>query len=79
MVGTYVLIALAFTCGLVFILSTEHYTNAKKVMLNTTVYDNTNVTAYGVEFKVYFELLIWTILDPGKKDEIGKVCQFSNS
>ena len=70
MVGTYVLVAFAFTSGLVFIISTEHYTKSKRVLLNSTVYDNTNVTAYTTKFQETFILLIWTILDPGEKDEI---------
>ena len=69
MIGAFTLVALAFTSGLVFILTTE-VSPPKKVPLNSTVYDN-EISAYSIAFGETFILLIWTIFDPGQKDEIS--------
>ena len=42
-------------------------------MLNSTTSDNTNLTAYAISFGETLYLLIWTVLDPGQKEEISDV------
>jgi hypothetical protein len=66
--GSYLLIALSFSTGLVFILTTEHYRNNYAALNSAGA--KTNYTAYAESFSKMFYLLFWTTLDPGPKDEI---------
>ncbi len=65
--STYVLVCLAFSAGLIFILSTESYTN-NVARLNSTGAE-INYTAYVHNFGDVMYLLFWTVLDPGPNEE----------
>ena len=69
MAGTYIIICVAFSSGLVFALSNHHEYVNKYIRLDS-VGSNTNVTAYAQSFGDTMYILFWTILDPGPKEEI---------
>ena len=69
MAGSYLIICVGFSAGLVFALSNHHDYVNNYIRLNSTG-PNPNVTAYVQNFSDTMKILFWTILDPGPKEEI---------
>ena len=67
--GVFILVIIAFSSGLVFIITNESYSN-NYARLNST-HASANLSAYVETFADTAYLLLWTMLDPGPKDEIS--------
>ena len=73
--GSYVLIALAFTFGLVFVLAYEnYYKELKKNDVNGTI----PYHVYATSFKEILIILAWSVLDPGSKSEELNIKHYSS-
>ncbi len=69
-VGTYLLIAISFTSGLVFILTSENY-HKRYALLNSTSVEDEGIEQYAYSFWKTLETLFWTTMDPGDGEERG--------